>query len=280
MRTRSDSTMQLISSGESQNTKVFLSIISDDPEILDAARKEGLVVFSSEDNKAPVAKQFTITDECASVEEPKSDDNSQDTRHTDPMNDITREELRSLLSAFEDRSDRRINQMLEVEAKRIESQSREQEALRREQEARDRLYTERFEAMSRRLEDRDKVIESKLDTMNVSIKGMTDKVDGFSQSLNSHVKEVKSSNRNTVLGILAIGVATVIGLWGANSTIVGSASSIFQAGQQQTISDASLKNLIEEANRQSAETRDLLEQLQLNKPAPAPAPAPAPRLSR
>ena len=197
-------------------------------------------------------------------------------RNTAPMNDITREELRSLLSAIEERTDRRVDQMLAAEARRIESQSREQEAYRREQEARDRLYSDRFEAMSRRLEDRDRVIDGKLDTMNASIKGMTDKVDGFSQTLHAEVLEVKSSNRSTVLGILAIGAATVIGLWGANSTIVGSASSIFQAGQQQSVSEDALKTLIKEANAQSAETRALIELMKLNQSATAPAPAPAP----
>ncbi|WP_230380161.1 hypothetical protein [Pseudomonas putida] len=272
MKTQNEATVQFISVTDSQNTKLFLSILSDDPVLLDAARKEGLIVFSSEDQKDPVAKEFTTAAECGYAKEPKGDDNSQPTRHTDPMNDITREELRSLLSAIEDRSDRRIDQILKVEASRIESQSREQYAYRHEQEARDRLYSERFEAMSRRLEDRDRVIDGKLDTMNASIKGMTDKVDRFSQSLNAHVAEVKSSNRNTVLGILAIGVATVIGLWGANSTIVGSASSIFQSGQQQTINDTSLKILIDEVNRQSAETRALLEALKLNQHAPEAAP--------
>ncbi|WP_288501667.1 hypothetical protein [uncultured Pseudomonas sp.] len=177
------------------------------------------------------------------------------------MNDITREELMRTLSAIEERTDRRVDQMLEAEVRRIESQAREQEAYRREQEARDRLYSERFESISRRLEDRDRVIDGKLDTMTVAIKAVTDKVDGFTQTLNAQVGEVKSSNRNTVLGILAIGAATVLGLWGANSTIVGSASSIFQAGQQQATSDDSLKKLIQEAKAQSDETRSLLESI-------------------
>ncbi|WP_245222426.1 hypothetical protein [Pseudomonas moraviensis] len=185
-------------------------------------------------------------------------DKQQAVGDTHLMNDITREELSNTLSAIEERMDRRVERMEQSDGRRAD-------AYRREQEARDKLYAERFEATSRRLEDRDKVIDSKLDAMNESVLRMTEKVDGFSDHLDTKVAEVKTSNRNTILAILGIvvsvGVATVLGLWGANSTIVGSASSIFQAGQQQAGQDKLLQDLLLETKAQSAETRSLLEKM-------------------
>lgn len=184
---------------------------------------------------------------------------------TDPMTEITREELNTTLSAIESRMDKRIDRMEQADVQRAESWRREQDAYRKEQESRDRLYAERFEATSKRLEDRDKVIDSKLDAMTGSVLRMTEKVEGFAGHLDAKVSEVKTSNRNTLLAILGIvvsvGVATVLGLWGANSTIVGSASSIFQAGQQQASQDKQLQELLQETKAQSAETRALLEKM-------------------
>lgn len=209
---------------------------------------------------------------------PAEDDNQKKQGHTPHMTDITREELRSTLSDIENRMDRRFERLEQAEERRSEAWRREQEAYRHEQKMRDQLYSERFEATSKRLEDRDKVIDSKLDAVTASVKRMSDKVDGFSGELSSKVDEVRASNRNTVLAILGIvvsvGIATVIGLWGANSTIVGSASSIFAAGQQQTADQETLKKLLEEAKAQSAETRQLLERVKANQQPPTAQPNP------
>ncbi|MBF8730477.1 hypothetical protein IRZ59_08450 [Pseudomonas guariconensis] len=191
------------------------------------------------------------------------------------MNDITREELRSTLSDIENRMDRRFERLEQAEERRGEAWRREQEAYRHEQDIRDRLYAERFEATSKRLEDRDKVIDAKLDAITSSVKLMSDKVDDFSGQLASKVQEVRESNKNTVWAILGIavsvGIATVIGLWGANSTIVGSASSIFAAGQQQTSQQQALQQLIEEARKQSEETRSLLQKLKSDSASASPS---------
>ena len=177
---------------------------------------------------------------------------------TSSMTEMTRSELNATLSAIEERMDKRIERM-------ERSEDRRNDAYRREQEARDVLYAERFEATNRRLEDRDKIIDSKLDAMNASIRDMSTKVDGFKEHLDSKVDEVKSSNRNTgwaVLGIvISVGVATVLGLWGANSTIVGSASSIFESGKQQSARDSDLQIFIQESKAKTAETQALLEQI-------------------
>lgn len=175
--------------------------------------------------------------------------------YTDPMNDITREELRSTLSAIEDRMDKRIDRMEATEEKRSES-------YRREQEARDRLYTERFEAMHKRLEDRDSIIDSKLDTMNSSVRLMTHTVDGFEARLDKKLDEVKSSNRSARWATLAIAAATVVGIWGVNSTIVGSVTGFFDAGQSATERQQATEKLILDAKAQSEATHRLLIEMQ------------------
>ncbi|RMU41904.1 hypothetical protein [Pseudomonas avellanae] len=185
---------------------------------------------------------------------------------TPVMTEITRNEMKDTLSAIENRMDKRIDRMEQAELQRYEWAAREHEAYRREQEARDRLYSERFEATNR-------LMDAKLDAINASFEQVSSKVDGFSNTLAGFsttiagfstilpelLKEVKSSNRNTVLATLAIGVATVLGLWGANSTIIGSAGSIFQSGYEQAANAQDVKNLMEEVKAGSDETKALLE---------------------
>lgn len=183
--------------------------------------------------------------------------------YSNEMNDMTREEFNARMETIETKMDGRV---AAVSAK-IDGFLAEQSGRDKAQAERDRLYDERFEATSRRLEDRDKVIDSKLDAMNATISTVNETVSGFAQHLDEKVREVKSSNRNTLLGILAIGVATVIGLWGANSTIVGSASSIFDSGARQAAQQQESQELLRE-------TKELLRQIQLQA-APPTAPAPA-----
>ncbi len=216
----------------------------------------------------PISKNYHTNADTAQPDLPSDIDRP--LVNTGAMNDITREELRSTLSEIEARMDRRFERLEQAEERRSEAWRREQEAYRHEQKMRDQLYAERFEATGKRLEDRDQVIDSKLNTVAASLKSMTEKVDGFSEDLRSKLDDVRSSNRNTVLAILGIavsvGIATVIGLWGANSTIVGSASSIFVAGQQQAVDQKALQKLLQEAKLQSAETRLLLDKIRAEQP--------------
>lgn len=177
-----------------------------------------------------------------------------------PMNDSSRDELKILFASLEERMEKRAERLERAETMRAR-------AYRGEQEARDKLYAERFEATNRRLEDRDKIIDSKLDGMSATISKVNETVGGFAQHLDEKVKEVKSSNRNTLLGILAIGAATVVGLWGANSTIVGSASSIFDSGARQAEQQRESQELLRE-------TRELLKQIRLQAAPPPERPAP------
>lgn len=182
------------------------------------------------------------------------------------MTDQTgRSELNATLSAIEDRMDKRIERMEKAEDRRAE-------AYRREQEARDKLYIERFEAMHRRLEDQDKVIDSKLDAMSESISRVGATVNGFEKQLDEKLKEVKSSNRNAGWAMLAIAAATVVGIWGANSTIVGSAAGIFDSGKQQASRDKDAQEILQELKAQSADTRNLLEQLKAQQAVPQTTP--------
>lgn len=223
------------------------------------------MALKNPDNWHIVSPGFKVEAELREIKRSMRDNGLFQT-HTKPMTEaISRSDLNETLSAIEERMDKRVERIEQSEAVRADAYRREADAYRREQEARDRLYAERFEATSKRLEDRDKVIDSKLDAMNGAVLRMTDKVDGFSGYLDQKVSEVKASNKNTVFMILGIvvsvGAATVLGLWGANSTIVGSASSIFQSGQQNAESDQVLRELLQEAKSQSAETRALLDSL-------------------
>lgn len=183
------------------------------------------------------------------------DDKAALTADTARMTDITRDELRSTLSDIENRMDRRIDRMESTEDKRSES-------YRREQEARDTLYSERFEAMHKRLEDRDLVIDSKLDAMQNSVTLMTRSIDGFEKRLDEKLSDVKSSNRNALWATLAIAAATVVGIWGVNSTIIGSVSSFFDAGKSSMTHQQDAEKLLSDAKSQSETTYKLLLQIQ------------------
>lgn len=185
----------------------------------------------------------------------KNRDNASKPTDTAPMNEITREELRDTLSDIEARMDRRIDRMEAAEDRRSD-------AYRREQESRDLLYVERFEAMHKRLEDRDMVIDSKLDAMQASVLGMTRSVDGFERQLDDKLGEVKSSNRNARWATLAIAAATVVGIWGVNSTIVGSVTGFFEAGKESVQKQQATEELLKSAKSQSEATYKLLLEMQ------------------
>ncbi|WP_256665929.1 hypothetical protein [Pseudomonas sp. SK] len=182
------------------------------------------------------------------------------------MTDITPEELRNTLTALEERMDRRISQMIDTNA-------REQAAYRREQEARDKLYSERFEAMHKRIEDRDTVIDAKLDAMSSSVLRMSEKVDGFEKQLDGKLAEVKSSNRNAAWAMLAIAAATVVGIWGVNSTIIGSVTGFFDAGKASVETQQGIEKLVQASKLQSEETFKLLQKIQVQQQSAVKDPA-------
>ena len=152
------------------------------------------------------------------------------------------------------------------------------------QTERDRLYTEKADSVFRRLDDRDQVIDSKLALMENSLLQVKSTVDGFQGSLTTSAKDfetklgdgisafkseltrtlngVKSSNRNTGIAILTMAAATVLGIWGANSTIVGSAVGIFDGGRNSAERTMQVESLLRDTKAQSEETYALLKQMQ------------------
>ncbi|WP_138725717.1 hypothetical protein [Pseudomonas lactis] len=170
------------------------------------------------------------------------------------MTELNQNDLSAAISEIEKR--------MESRADRVERESdRRADAYRKEQEARDLLYAERFEAMSRRLEDRDKLIDSKLDGIAGKISGIDLKVDGFESKIDAAVVQVRKSNRATLGGMLTIGIAIVLGVWGVNSTIISSASGIFSAGQDSQKSQQANENILRD-------TQDLLQQLKQSQSPP------------
>lgn len=142
------------------------------------------------------------------------------------------------------------------------------EAFQRELDARDNVHAERSAAVMSRIDDRDKVIDSKLDAIATKISGVETKVDGFETKMTDSVQLVRHSNWATLGGMLTIGIAIVLGVWGVNSTIISSASGIFNSGQEAQKTQAANEQVLKD-------TQELLRQL---KSAPAPTPqAPAPK---
>ncbi len=183
-----------------------------------------------------------------------TDDEARQKAHDPKMTELNQNDLSAAISEIEKR--------MESRADRVERESdRRADAYRKEQEARDLLYAERFEAMSRRLEDRDKLIDSKLDGIAGKISGIDLKVDGFESKIDAAVVQVRKSNRATLGGMLTIGIAIVLGVWGVNSTIISSASGIFSAGQDSQKSQQANENILRD-------TQDLLQQLKQSQSPP------------
>lgn len=149
---------------------------------------------------------------------------------------------------------------------------------------RDRLYNEKANSVFRRLDDRDQVIDSKLALMESSLLQVKSTVDGFEDNLKTSsqdfqeklsdgltkfndelkdtLKGVKSSNWNTGIAILAMAAATVLGIWGANSTIIGSAVGIFDGGRNSAEHTMQVESLLRDSKAQSESTYQLLRQIQ------------------
>lgn len=158
------------------------------------------------------------------------------------------------------------------------------------QTERDRLYTEKADSVFRRLDDRDQVIDSKLALMENSLLHVKSTVDGFQGSLTDSAKDfetkldngisafkseltstlagVKSSNRNTGIAILTMAATTVLGIWGANSTIVGSAVGIFDGGRNSAEHTMQVESLLRDSKAQSEATYALLKQMQEQQRSP------------
>jgi len=144
------------------------------------------------------------------------------------------------------------------------------EAFQRELDARDSAHSERSAAVLLRLDDRDKIIDSKLDGISTKISGIDTKVNSFEAKIVESVRLVRNSNRATLGGMLTIGIAIVLGVWGVNSTIISSASGIFSSGQDAQKIQSANENVLKE-------TQELLRQLKQSQAAPAASAQPQPK---
>lgn len=135
-----------------------------------------------------------------------------------------------------------------------------QESFRAEQAARDAAWNERFSGFLSTQAEHDKVIDAKLDSITTKVDGIAANVGSFESKIDHALTNVRKSNRATLGGLITVGIAIVLGVWGVNSTIISSASSIFTAGQDSQKSQQASEQIFKD-------TQDLLRQL---KQSPAP----------
>jgi hypothetical protein len=172
------------------------------------------------------------------------DDNPRSREHTESMNEP---------------HDYRYELSLRDEQLRREMDLR-QESFRAEQAARDAAWNERFSGFLSTQAEHDKVIDAKLDSITVKVDGVAANVVSFESKIDHALTNVRKSNRATLGGLITVGIAIVLGVWGVNSTIISSASSIFTAGQDSNKSQQASEQILKD-------TQDLLRQL---KQPPAP----------
>ena len=118
------------------------------------------------------------------------------------MTDITREELSMTLSAIEERMDRRVERMEQDSARRSDDLRREMR-LRERSARRESIATK--EALQAHIESNDKAVASTLAALE-----RTEKEFGT----------VKQANKEQRYWMAGIGVAIVLGIMGANATIL------------------------------------------------------------
>lgn len=246
MKTRENLTLQYLSNSESQNTKVFLSVISDDPEILDAARKDGFVVFSGEDYRLPAANEFNDTADCDSPKRndlPPGDDTAARERHTEPMNDITREELRTTLSAIEERMDGRIER-LEKDSERRSDDLRREIRLRERSARREAIALN--QAVQAHIQSNDKAVSAALAAL---------------ERTESEFGKVKQANKEQRYWMAGIGVAIVLGIMGANATIFSGGKAFFDGGKDAIQNQQAVETILKQAQEQTEANRRILDEI-------------------
>lgn len=175
---------------------------------------------------------------------------------TEPMNDITREELSSTLSAIEERMDRRVERMEQDSARRSDDLRREMR-LRERSARRESIATK--EALQAHIESNDKAVASTLAALE-----RTEKEFGT----------VKQANKEQRYWMAGIGVAIVLGIMGANATIFGGGKTFFDGGANSVVNQQHVEKLIQEAKAQSDANSALLKQIQTRQEslvAPSPA---------
>lgn len=148
-------------------------------------------------------------------------------------------------------------------------------------DARDAAVSEAFKHSSRRLEDHEKIVALSLDSLKgefTSLKKsvadfdikIKDAVEGFDTKLNDAVSSLNTESAKTVasfrktsygviLSFVAIGATIVLGIWGANSTIIGSARSLMDGGREFEKNEQALNKRLEENQQQLIDIQGKLE---------------------
>lgn len=155
-----------------------------------------------------------------------------------------------------------LNQKAEANIAKL---SMEMQAFLKQQSERDKRIDERYAEFSARLADRDamistvlmqsnkrledheKVVASNLDGLKSEFMLVKNSVGAFDGKMTAASKSFRNTAFTVVLAFLAIAATIVLGIWGANSTIVGSAQSLISGGrdiqkQEQQISEALVRN--------------------------------------
>ncbi|WP_210713301.1 hypothetical protein [Pseudomonas sp. MWU349] len=159
------------------------------------------------------------------------------------MNDITREELSSTLSAIEERMDKRIERMENDSVQRSEDLRREMRL--RERSAR-RESIAMKEALQAHIASNDKAVASTLAAL---------------ERTEGEFGKVKQANKEQRYWMAGIGVAIVLGIMGANATIFSGGKAFFDGGKEAIQNQQAADAIIRQAQEQTEANRRILDEL-------------------
>ena len=159
------------------------------------------------------------------------------------MNDMTREELSTTLSAIEERMDKRIERMEKDSERRTEDMRREMRL--RERSAR-RESIAMKDTLHAHIESNDRAVISTLSALE-----RTEKEFG----------KVKQANKEQRYWMAGIGVAIVLGIMGANATIFGGGKAFFDGGKDAIQNQQKIDAIIQKAQEQTEANRRILDDI-------------------
>lgn len=239
------------SSQPANNSAIFISVVMDDPELLEAARSEGFVIFpESRDAECLNPEIVAIGDSYAPTVETigsgstrRVDDNSLRTDDTKSMTDMTREELSITLSALEERMDKRVERMEKDSVRRSDDIRREMRL--RERSAR-RESIAMHESLQAHIQSNDKAVSSTLAAL---------------ERTEQEFGKVRQANKEQRYWMAGIGVAIVLGIMGANATIFSGGKSFFDGGKEAVQNQKAVDVIIQKAQEQTDANRRVLDEI-------------------
>ncbi|NMX94247.1 MULTISPECIES: hypothetical protein [unclassified Pseudomonas] len=246
--------MKVFATKSSFNNAIFISVLSDDPELLHAAQSEGFVSYSGDDEACSSEPEVAAMlhspnlnlESSATRLDLEGDDIPSHRKDTGHMNDITREELKDALLGLEDRVDRRIDRM---------GDELQREMRLRERSAR-REAIANNSALKAHIESNDKAVASTLAALSRT---------------ETEFGKVKQANKEQRYWMAGIGVAIVLGIMGANATIFSGGKSFFDGGKEAIESQRALDSIVRQAQEQTESNRRILDEIrafQLSTPKP------------